>query len=376
MADPPAAPPYVVSRFEANLVRVLRFFLRQVPAEQALPLIEQRTGRPNCLSAACVHLVRDSLAKGCVLRLARSGGWRPVRHLRRGALARGRIWERHPVGELALRFSAKTLEFLIWVTAERPADPKSAWQAVEGEPTPADRFLLYLAYDAVRVEPQIANAFQARPVFAQNGLIRLAFPEDFTGPRAEARIDFGPWVSGPGATILEALQPELAERWLSVEAAKGQIGDWQRLRAVGQAQERTLAAFSDALEAANRRDLARFLLEVSSELLGAMDAPGVQRSPAYWIGGLQGAPPPRLADRIDTQRSALAVLRHLERLRQWERWARSVGYLDDDYDAAQLWLADWERHRGNERAEQAQEILRQVEPLRMQQPTVEGGGLT
>jgi hypothetical protein len=372
MAVPPA-PPYAVSRFEANLVRILRFFLRQVPAEQALPLVDLRATRPNCLSAACVHLVRDSLAKGCVLRLARGGGWRPVRHLRQGEAVAGRLWQRHPVGELALGFTAHALEFLIWVTADRPADPRSAWAPPDAELTPADRFLLYLAYDALRGEPQMASAMQGRPVFARNGLIRLAFPEDFTGARMEVPIDFAPWTAGLGATILEALQPELAERWLTTEAGKGQIGDWLRLRGLGQSQERTLAAFCDALEAANRRDLARFLLVVSSELLGAMDAPGVQRSPGYWIGGLQGPLPPRLADRIETQRSALAVLRHLDRLRQWDRWGRTIDYYHDDRAAAVLWMSDWERYRGDERTEQAQEILRQVEPLRVQAPTAEGG---
>src|SRR5205823_1688148 len=56
--------PKMVSRFEANLLRILRFFLKQAPAEQAMKLINDRMDRPKCLSAAAVELVEDSLSKG------------------------------------------------------------------------------------------------------------------------------------------------------------------------------------------------------------------------------------------------------------------------------------------------------------------------
>src|SRR5206468_3121774 len=98
-------------------------------------------------------------------------------------------------------------------------------------------------------------------------------------------------------------------------------------------------AFPEDFAAAGARfpdpDLAPFLLTVSSELLA------VERQPTFWIGGLQGAPPPRLADQIETRRSALALLRQMNRFQEWERWARSVGPFDDGYRVAQLWLTDW-----------------------------------
>ena len=40
----------VVSRFEANLLRILAFLLRRAPAEQARPLIDAGTPAPACLS--------------------------------------------------------------------------------------------------------------------------------------------------------------------------------------------------------------------------------------------------------------------------------------------------------------------------------------
>ena len=86
--------PKMVSRFEANLLRLLRFFLKQMPAEQAGRFLNDRLDPPHCLSAACVELVRDYLSKGCVLYLVRAGGWQRDRFLRSGEPRFGRLWER------------------------------------------------------------------------------------------------------------------------------------------------------------------------------------------------------------------------------------------------------------------------------------------
>src|SRR5438067_2504831 len=59
-----------VTRFEANLLRLLYYFLRQEPAERALPLVEQRIDPPPCLSRTTIRLVQDALAKGCTFLIA------------------------------------------------------------------------------------------------------------------------------------------------------------------------------------------------------------------------------------------------------------------------------------------------------------------
>jgi hypothetical protein len=169
--------------------------------------------------------------------------------------------------------------------------------------------------------------------------------------------DFGPWLTGPGAAMLEALQSLLCERWVAVERRKVQVGDWAALRDLGLAQERALTAFTDTAEAAGRPDLVRFVLRAAAAVLPA----GV--TPEAFTGGLQGTGPPRLADRIEVHRRALALPRHLERLHQWERRARGVGFLDEGYTASQVWKADWERYGGDELAARAATLARQVEPM-------------
>jgi hypothetical protein len=344
-----------VSRFEANLLRILHFFLRRVPPEQALPLVLKRSPAPRCLSRAAVELVQDALAKGCTLLLARAGGWRRERFLRGGQPVEGRLWERTPPEELRLTFSRHTLRLLIRVTAAQPGDPEPAWSPRPSELTVGDRFLLFLAYQALRTSPAGPDLRKV-DAFVRHGLCRLAYPEDFTQASVNARPDFAPWTDGPGACILEVWQSGLAACWFHTEGCKGQIADWQRLRAVGQAQEQVLGIFLDAVEAAGRRDLARFLFPVAARLLTA-DA-----TAQTWVGGLS-APGPRLADRTATYRAALVVLRQLDRLRQWYQQARGVGYFDEGYAASQLWKASWEHYDGDTLRARAQGIIRAVEPL-------------
>jgi hypothetical protein len=352
-----AAPPRVVSPFEGKLLRVLHCFLGQVPLEQALPAVAERVPRPPALSRACVELVEESLAKGCLLYLTRAGGWRRERFLRDGQPRDGRLWDRSPAEELALVFSRHALEFLIWLTANKPADNDPPLRLSGAELTPADRLLLFLAYEALR-DTEAAAPLRAKPAFATHGVLRLAFPDDYAGTSAEP--DFGPWVTRLGAAILESLQPWLAARWVKLVRGQAHVGDWPALAAQGTEEERVLTAFTAAAEKANRPDLTRFILRAAGALLTS----DVQAN--AFFAGLQGTGPPKLADRLEVHRRALALPRHLERLQAWERRARGVGFLDDDYAVSQLWKGDWERSNGDELTERARVLVKQVEPLKVQ----------
>src|SRR5262245_54049329 len=84
-----------VSRFEANLLRILHGVLGRAPAEQVVPLVQKRLPRPKCLRREAVELVQDALGKGTVWILAREG-WRRERFLRGGTVRDGRLWQRTP----------------------------------------------------------------------------------------------------------------------------------------------------------------------------------------------------------------------------------------------------------------------------------------
>jgi hypothetical protein len=344
-----------VSRFEADLLRILHGLLRRAPRERIVPLVLNRCPRPPCLSPAAVALVQEALGKGCVWLLARGGGWLRQRQLRGGRVVEGRLWERTPPAELGLTFSRHVLGFLLWLTASRPGDPQPRWDPGASEWTVGDRVFLYFAHEVLRDTP-VAPALREQPAFAGHVLCRLAFPADFAELSGTVALDWAPWIAGTGACVLEALQPVLAQRWVEVERSKAQIINGQRMRALGRIQERILGGFLEAVEAAGRRDLARFVLEAASRLLAGSPAA------TAWTAALDVSQL-RLADRTATYQAAVAFLRQLRRLREWERQARGVGYFDEGYVASQLWKADWEHWQGETLADKADAVMRQLEPL-------------
>jgi hypothetical protein len=347
-----------VSRFEYNLLRILHFFLQRVPLEQVRSLLVNRSekDRPRCLSRTAVELVQEALAKGTTELVARAGGWRRERFLRSDQPVEGRLWERTPPRELGLTFSAHALDFLMWITAVKPSETKSQWAPPPEELTVGDWLLLFYAYKVLR-DSDVGQALRSRRPFAGHVLCRLAFPEDFTSSQEEAELDYSVWTTAPGSCILEAMQHELAARWIEVERQKPTLPDWQQLRALGRSQEQVLAGFLDAANAAQRRDLARFALRAAREVLGEDVAP------SHFVGGLQGTGP-RMADRAETNQAALALVRQMERFKRWEREARRDGYFDEGYARSQLWLADWEHADGEALHRRAQNLVQQLDPMR------------
>ena len=361
-AAPPRPPepdgPRQVSKFEFNLLRILRFLLGHFPADQGVQLVRQGVTRPECLSADAVHLVKDSLAKAGVLGLVREGGWRNDRYLRENQPAGGRVWDRIPLDERTLEFSRHVLDFLMWVTAEKVDQTKVPWDAPAAELTPADELFFWRAFDACRADPDVLAALRKKEAFRLNPLCWLSFPGDMTETDEPAPPEFGPWFTGSRAILLECLQPHLASRWLRSERAKGQIGDWKRMRQQGRAEQAALRAFLSAAEAAHRIDLARFVLKTNAGLFTS------DLTPIFWTGGLQGSGPQRLAERLDTQRSALSVPRQMEILEGWQQRALYVGFFDDGYQASQMWKQDWEAVTGDRVAARARAAVEMIEPLR------------
>jgi hypothetical protein len=354
MSDSPPA----VSRFEFNLLRLLRFVVGHLPPEQAMNYLTSRLPCPPCLSATCVRLVEDTLAKAIVLDLVKAGGWRREKSLRNGKPTEGRVWERHPLDERLLTFGPHTLSFLIWLTAEKPTDTKEKWDARSSELTPADEWFFARTYEVMKAIPPTAAVLAEKNAFRANPLCRLSYPADFAASD-EPPPSFESWTSGVRSVILECLQPDLAQKWIRSERAKGQFGDWRQMRQVGTSENIILHDILSACGKAGRPDLARFVLQTARTIL---NQPNLTAN--YWVGGLQGSGPPRLADRIETQRLALALPRQMETLQSWDRKARSVGYFDDEYAANQLWKEEWETAQGDALTATARRVIEQLEPLR------------
>ena len=313
----------------------------------------QQAAAPACLSRPAVELIQDHLGKGIVSCLARTG-WRRERFLREGVVAEGRLWERTPPQQLGLSFSRHALDFLLWIMTAEAKSGKPSWHPLEAELTVGDRFLFFLALQCLQGFDS-GKALRRHPVLQRDGFIRLAFPDRIQD--ADVAVDWAPWTSGIGASILEALQITLADRWIAIEQSKRRTGDPAAIRFLGNCQKAVLSSFSAAVAAAGRRDLARFLLRALASLLH--DASGTKG----WLGNLNLDGLRSLAERQAVQRAWLAFPLHLEIFRQWEVEARSVGYFDEGYAAAQVWKAEWEALDGADLHRQAQALLREADPL-------------
>jgi hypothetical protein len=333
---------HVVSRFEHDLLEILHGFLGRAPLEQTLPLLAAACERQPKLAPEAARLVQDTLAKGCVALLAR-GGWRRERYLRgefvtEGRVVEGRLWERSTPDELGLGFSANALDFLLWCTAVSLRGANARWQPRKDRPlTLGDRLLLFLAYRAVR-STQAADVLLRQRVLADHALCRLAFPQDYAADAPPP--DMAPWMHSPGSCLLEALQAELADRWVEIERGKTHLQLPSAMQRIGRSQWAALDALLSAAEAAGRRDLVRFLLVAAQRIFRTPP------SPRAWVRSLDVSGL-RLSERADVYRDALALPHALETLHRWQREALATGYTDEGYAAAQLWKSQWERLEGD-----------------------------
>ena len=346
-----------VNRFESNLLKILHGLLGRSPVEQTLPLLLHGLPAPHCLSRVALDLIQDTLNKGITGRVAR-GGWSQETFMQGERPRRGRLWHRWPTQQLAMHFSPRSLQLLIWLTSAKvdEAEPPRNWN--DKRPLSlGDRLLFLFAMQHLHNTTCGPSLCRLAP-FRHDALFQLAFAAEYAETTTGEPPDFSPWLAPSGFAYLEALQSFLAQRWFETERDKSTIIRWQRLEAVGNHQTRILSAYLSALEAHGRRDLARFLLVSAGQLL-AQPQLGQTWFSQLDVRGL------RVADRMRVYRAGLAMLHQVLALEQWDRQARGISYLDEGYAASQLWKSDWERLSGQHLIEQAQTVIRDLAPLKL-----------
>ena len=219
----------VVSPFEARLLRLLHFVLRRgcsVLLHRPNPLPQ-----PPCLSCAAVELVQDTLARGCVRILTQGSCGRYMRDMQDGRVVEGRLWQRHAVGELALSFSAYTLESSI------PADPAYSRTRKSAGRHRSNRRSAINCFCTLCTAPCAMSPARTwkKTLFRRHAVVCLAHAADFEGFALDQTLDFSPWVAGTGGA-LESLQGELSDCWRRAEENKREITDWQLPQVFGQAR--------------------------------------------------------------------------------------------------------------------------------------------
>jgi hypothetical protein len=326
MTEPP-----MVAASEHDLLMITQTLLAPQEHDVWTQLCRTRP-MPRAIGTTCAYLLEDTLEQVWPA-LWRRGGTQPGASSAGGAVARGRLWERHQPVELA--FSRTTLELLRWIVATSFTAPISTIAPLPAGPlTIGDQVMIYLALDAAAATPAIA-ALVRQPLVREAPLAWLGFGHLLVEPGRDepVRPDFDTLAHGAGAIVVEALAGELGRRWHDVELGKREIVAPAALIALGSGQELALRGFQAACDKRRRRDLASFILDAAG--------PSLERGIAPIPALLDQAAP--LSQRMAARQGAGALLRGLIRWREWDTEHRGVRFIDDDYATAQLLLARFER---------------------------------
>jgi hypothetical protein len=358
-----------VSASEYHLLTIARGVVGQETPDAVEPLLRQKKTIAAKIGPTSMKVLRDTLAKGMTLELARRGGWRRDKRPAGAAISEGRSWERHP--KLELEFSAASFALLRWLAEQPIGHPDASVLPVEGKITVADEALLYLAADLL-VSSGLGGAVECA-AFRRSSLCWLGFVDplgkDSKSVAALSPDRFTRFTAGEGTPILEALLPDLARRWVLMERAKREIVACDRMHANAAAQQALLEAFFASADSAGRRDLADFLLDAAAKLV-ARPVPA-----DAWVEALD--PRATLSERSNARKAAGAFLRAIGRTRTWAEEARVVRFFEDGYDRAQLLLARWER-LGDEGWRRVETVLKDLESFDVSReaPAKQGGATT
>ena len=326
----------VVTTAEARLVRSVRAVLRGASVGELKTLITPSLKSPakkrvrrssktkrkiappfEQIGPTAMRLLCDSIRIGTVAALVRRGGWQP-RHGSDSGPATQRLWEVAP--DLPLTYSKDSYQLCRWLCGG-PLELESG--------TLGDDLLFRFAADALRrcdigIEPLVHSP-----------LVWLAHPTAFG---RHPLPDWSRLLSDDGRTILHGLRDDHASRWVRFEIQKAETADPIAHAEWSRRQRRVLESFLDAIEAAERFELAGFLVDAGAAL--------AQRPPSAWVAGLPSRA--SLSARSEACAQAAAHLRCFGRLSRWYEQQAAVPFFEEEeYHRAQRLVAQWE-HLGRE----------------------------
>ena len=89
------------------------------------------------------------------------------------------------------------------------SETKAAWDAAPRRSTPADELFFWLAFDAIRGDPDLLAVLRKKEAFRHNLLGWISFPGDMTESDNPTPPDFAPLFHGQRSVLLECLQAHL-----------------------------------------------------------------------------------------------------------------------------------------------------------------------
>jgi hypothetical protein len=313
----------MVAQSEAELIMMARALV-QPRAHDTWAYLASARKMPETIGPSCEALLEDALSQIWPA-LWRRDGARPRASVMGNAVVRGRPWQRYAPAPLV--FTRATLDLLRWLVGMPLATGGEVPELDARRLAIGDEVAIYLALDlATDLPPQLVIARQ--PMVRRSALAWLGFAHLMAGDPP----DFTSIVTGTGAMVVDALGGELADRWRGAELHKRQLENPDELLAVGRAQSAALEKFMTACDAAQRRDLAGFVLDAARPLLERNIAPVAQLLD----------PQKPLSTRSQARLAAGALLRGVQTWSHWDEQHRGVRFIDDNYAVAQVLLGRFE----------------------------------
>ena len=62
----------------------------------------------------------------------------------------------------------------------------------------------------------------------------------------------------------------------------------------------------------------------------------------------------------------MSMFHQMQQLQQWQRESLSVGFYDEDYQAAQFWKSLWEESQGDNTWQRVNQRLQDADPIQSQ----------
>lgn len=325
-----------ISRQESWVLEAAHVALGLHRPYESEPMLATSSAPAEKLGPTAQRVLKDTLAKGVVLSLARFGGWQHR--------AQGRLWER-PLE--ALHFTQATVALLQWMVRNALGSGVAMQLAVPPK-SPGDVLVLALALRHL-ADVQLAGTLAQQPGVRAEAVCWLVAPEVLALHGPAPKLDF----TTPAATLaLGGWSGLLASRWAAMETHARTITQAATLASLGDGQRAVLRALMQGCAPIERHGELTFVLEAAAPYLGP-DARAEQ-----W--GERLSPDESLRDRHAARVASGAMLEAVVALRAWDQLHRSTRFIDDGYDLAQQLVRDWERF-GHARFEKAAQILGELE---------------
>jgi hypothetical protein len=345
-----------VAASEYDLLMIARALVGFVPADMVAPLMSAQRAAPKKLGSTAMRLFKQTLSRGLPVALARRGGWRHDEFLSGEDVLKGRLWQRRPPPALVItpfslqvcrllagQLSRQALENARLLDKKVPKKKKKTAPPialVTDEVTLGDQLVLYLACDLVERVGLIESAWLGQilarlPALEESALCWLAFPELVVARKGPRRPDLATLVSGDDAVLFEALQSDVARRYVALEQKKRRLFEPARLIELCQEQHQALETLMQAAAKNERRDLMTFVITAAAKLLRPRPRASDWR-PAF-------TPNSPLMQRTEGNEASAVLLDALKALQKWVVEAQGARFFDDEYEASQLLLRKWEQ---------------------------------